>query len=109
VPDPIVFARELRVTIQQIGAAFFGESQEEAFARYRETNPAAGRGWNERPRPGIRAFGIAERRDDFCATSFVYCRDAQPVPRLDLATALADIARRPHEKPHPMERFFGLI
>lgn len=107
VPDPIVFATDLRVTLQQIGFAFFGEGQEEAFARYQETNPAAGAGWRMRPRPGILAMGIAERRDDVCAASFVYCRDAQPVPRLDLAAALADLARRPHERPLPMEALFG--
>jgi hypothetical protein len=107
VPDPIVFERALRVTIQQIGFAYFGDGQEEAFARYGETNPAAGRGWTMRPRPGLLAFGIAERRDDYCATSFVYCRDAQPVPRLDLAGALADLARKPYESAHSMEALFG--
>ena len=30
-------------------------------------------------------------------------REPQPVPRLDLASALADIARRPFEAPHPLE------
>jgi hypothetical protein len=106
VPDPIVFARALRVTLQQIGFAVFGEGQEEAFARYAETNPSAGHGWTVRPRPGVHALGIAERRDDVCATGFVYCREAQPVPRLDLGAAVADLSRRPYEPAHPMEAFF---
>jgi hypothetical protein len=108
VPDPVVFAASLRVTIQQIGFAFFLEGQDEAFARYAETNPAAGRGWTMRPRPPVLALGIAERRDDYCATSFVYCRDAQPVPRLDLQAALADLARRPHEPALPLEALFAM-
>ena len=108
VPDPVVYARDLRVTIQQIGFVLFGEAQSEQFERYRETNPAAGRGWFERPSPGVRAFAIAERRDDYCATAFVYCKEPQPVPRLDLKAALADLGRRPYEKAHPMETVFGL-
>jgi hypothetical protein len=107
VPDPIVFARDLRVTIQQIGFALFGEGQEEILARYEETHPPAGRGWSRAPRPGILAMGIAERIDDYCATAYVYCAEAQPVPRLDLDAALADIGRLAHEKPHPMEALFG--
>lgn len=106
VPDPIVFARELRVTLQQIGFVFFAEGQEEAFARYAETNPVAGQGWSMHPRPGLLVKGIAERRDDVCATSFVYCRDAQPVPRLDVAAVTKDIERRTYEVAQPMEAFF---
>jgi len=67
-PDPIMFATDLRVTIQQIGAAFFRRG-----------------------------------RDDYCATSFVYCRDPQPVPRLDVNAATADIGRRPYEQPGALE------
>jgi hypothetical protein len=47
-------------------------------------------------------MGIAERADDYCAP-FVYCRDPQPVPALDLDAALADIERRPYERPSPLE------
>jgi len=101
--DPIVFARELRVSIQQIGFAAFGEGQAEEFERYARMNPAAGAGWTHRPAPGVLAWGIAERSDDYCATAFTYCREPQPVPRLDLAAALADIARRPFEAPDPLE------
>jgi hypothetical protein len=107
VPDPIVFASDLRVTIQQIGFALFGEGQEAALARYEATHPPAGAGWLRAPRPGILAMGIAERVDDYCATAYVYCREPQAVPRLDLRAALAGIERLPHEKAHPMEAMFG--
>lgn len=101
VPDPIIFREALRVTIQQIGYAVFHPGQEEHFARYARTNPAAGAGWEQRA--GMIAAGIAERSDDYCATAYVYCREPQPVPRLDLAQALADIDRRPFEHPLPLE------
>jgi hypothetical protein len=52
-------------------------------------------------------MGIAERVDDYCATAFVYCRDPQPVPRLDLDAARADIGRRPYETPDPTEAMFA--
>jgi hypothetical protein len=49
------------------------------------------------------AWGIAERTDDYCATAYVYCRDPQPVPRLDLDVARADIGRRDYEPPLAQE------
>jgi D-arabinan exo alpha-(1,3)/(1,5)-arabinofuranosidase (non-reducing end) len=107
VPDPVVFSTELRVTIQQIGFAFFREGDDASFERYQRTNPGAGHGWLMRPRPGALAMGIAERSDDYCAAAFVYCREPQAVPQLDLAAALANIAREAHEKPHPMEALFA--
>src|SRR5262245_20218458 len=99
--DPIVFASDLRVTLQQIGFAAFTEKAERR--RYEATNPPAGAGWMLDPAPGLHAWGLAERRDDCCATAFVYCRDAQAVPRFDPAAAIADIARRPWETPPPYE------
>ena len=57
----------------------------------------------------LESFAVCERQDDYCATSFVYCRDAQPVPRLDLAAATADIARRPYETPSPYEAALSLL
>ncbi len=42
--DPIMFASDLRVTIQQIGMAFFGPGQEAAMEAYERTNPVAGVG-----------------------------------------------------------------
>lgn len=107
VPDPIVYASELRVTIQQIGFALFLSGQEAEFERYAHDHPAAGEGWLRNPSPGVVARGIVERVDDYCATAYVYCRDPQPVPRLDPASALADIARRDYEAPNPFEAFFA--
>jgi hypothetical protein len=104
--DPVVFLREQRVTIQQIGYALFGEGQEEEFRRYERTNPPAGEGWHFGLRRGVYAQGIAERVDDYCATAYVYCREPQPVPRVDVRTALAEIERRPYEKPSALE---GLV
>ena len=82
---------DLRVTIQQIGAKFFAAGQEAALEAYEQTNPVAGEGWHARPRPGMLAWGIAERVDDYCATAYVYCTEAQAVPRVDVAAATADI------------------
>ena len=101
--DPIMFERELRVTIQQIGMAVFGEEDDDAFAEFAADHPAAGAGWNENPGPGVRAMGIHERVDDYCATAFLACLEPQSVPRLDLAAAVADIERRPYEQPDPLE------
>jgi hypothetical protein len=105
-PDPVVFASTLRVTLQQIGYALFGAGQEWELGRFAESNPWAGAG-PQRRRPGVLAEGIAERADDVCATAFVYCREPQGVPRLDLSSALADIERRPHETPNPLEGAFA--
>lgn len=102
VPDPVMFENDLRVTIQQIGAAFLGAKDIENFAA---THPVAGRGWQKR-RDGT-TFGIHERVDDYCTASFVYCRGPQPVPRLDAVAAVADIARRDYERPLPLERFLS--
>ncbi len=106
-PDPLMFERSLRVTIQQIGAAFFRIGEEERFAAYQQTKPVAGGGWVESNDPRILAWGIAERVDDVCSTAYVYCREPQAVPRLDVAAALADIERRPYEPAPPMERLLG--
>jgi len=105
-PDPVMFERELRVTIQQLGAVFFGPGQEDEQAAYEQTNPVAGVGWRRFGPDGRVTAGICERVDDYCATAYVYCRHAQPVPRLDLAAALADIHRRDYESPHQMEAFW---
>jgi hypothetical protein len=101
VPDPVMFERELKVTIQQIGAAYLTADK---FDEFEKTHPAAGRGWFER---GGGKFGIHERTDDYCAASFVYCTTPQAVPRLDVAGALGDIARKEYEPPLPMERFLN--
>jgi hypothetical protein len=100
VPDPIVFERDLRVTIQQIGYAYFGPGQEQEFERYAATHPAAGGGWERDPDGRFVARGIAERVDDYCATAYIYCREPQPVASVDVATAIADIGRRGYERPN---------
>ncbi len=109
VADPIMFERDLRVTIQQIGAKFFPAGQEAELAEYETTNPVAGEGWITGLSPAMLAWGIAERVDDYCATSYVYCRRPQPVPRLDVAAALADIGRLPYERPAPFELAGGML
>ncbi len=102
-PDPIMFARDLRVTIQQIGAAFFLAGREDELEAYARTNPPAGEGWIRDVGPGLLAWGIAERVDDFCATSYVYCQEVQAVPRIDLEQVLRDIERRDYEPANPAE------
>jgi hypothetical protein len=96
-PDPIVFEREMRVTLQQIGYALFREGQEEEFGRYKASHPAAGRGWTADLSNGVIGQGIVERVDDYCATAFVYCREPQAVVRADVAETLRDIAWLEHE------------
>jgi hypothetical protein len=115
-PDPIVFNTALTATIQQIGAVGIDKGPD-ASRRFQNYVPA-GTGWNYGPgvetTPEMRAmlsqpenrevaekiyaFGIAERVDDYCAAAFVYCREPQSVPRLDVKLALADIGLRPYEK-----------
>ena len=66
-------------------------------AEYEKTHPVAGEGWQYDAKGRYLAWGIAERVDDYCAVSYVYCTRPQAVPRLDLDAALADIERRPWE------------
>ena len=106
-PDPIVFERDLRVTIQQIGYAIFGADDEAAFEAYAASHPAAGRGWEDDPPGRYAGRGIAERVDDYCSTAFVYCTEPQAVPRVDVAAAVADIERREYERPSGFERMLG--
>lgn len=103
-----MFERDLRVTIQQLGAKLFALGQEDALAAYETTNPVAGGGW-VRGMPGMLAWGIAERVDDCCATSYVYCTRPQAVPRLDVAEAVADIERKPYEIAAPFELAGAII
>ena len=95
--DPIMFERELRVTIQQIGARSFLPGQEAELEAYSLTNPPAGNGWLRDLSPALLAWGIAERVDDYCATAVVYCTEPQAVPRVDPAAATADIGRFGYE------------
>jgi hypothetical protein len=41
----VIFGDELTVTIQQIGAVFFGGAADEAIAAYEVDHPVAGEGW----------------------------------------------------------------
>jgi hypothetical protein len=101
--DPIMFRTDLRVTIQQIGAAFFGAGAEAELAAYEQSHPVAGDGWHRHLAPGLLAWAIAERVDDYCATSFIYCQEPQAVTPVDVAEAVADIERRPYEVASPFE------
>jgi hypothetical protein len=93
--DPIVFNESARVTIQQIGSAIFTDAESGEFEAFRESHDVAGLGWIERLGPGMRAFGLYERSDDWCATGFTYCAEAQPVPRVNVAVATADLTGVP--------------
>jgi hypothetical protein len=106
-PDPVVFADDIRVTIQQIGAASFPPGADTSADEYFSTNPPAGRGVLRNALPGVGTFAICERVDDYCGTAFVYARDPQPVPRVDVGAAVTDLERRSYEGADAMESFFG--
>lgn len=113
-PDPVVFRESFTATIQQIGTVVAsGPHARDVRRRY----TAAGHGWAT---PGSAAWvamlgpnagaelpadtivGLAERSDDYSAAAFVYCRDPQPVPRLNVAAAIADIGLKEYEaRPQP--------
>jgi hypothetical protein len=105
VVDPIVFTDELRVTIQQIGMHTFPAGAAEQFERFAASHPQAGDGWL-RGLPNLEAIGLHERVDDYSAAAFFYCTTPQPVDRLDVAGATADLDRLAHERADPMEAFF---
>jgi len=84
IADPIVFRESVAVTLQQIGSAMFRPGEEQALALFRDGLTTAGHGWIE---GDAGAFTLYERSDDWCATGFAYCRDPQPVKRVDVAVA----------------------
>lgn len=92
-PDPIMFADELTVTIQQIGGgpSFMTGQEEELAAALAERPPAPRWMPDVKFAPESLGIGLAERIDDYCATAFVYCREPQSVPRYDTGLATADI------------------
>jgi Protein of unknown function (DUF2961) len=101
IPDPMVFEREMRATIQQIGALLVPKGAEHLMEDWGKRYTLAGNGWvtgEPLANSPLHAFAIAERVDDYCAAAFVYAREPQSVPRLDVAGALADIGRREHER-----------
>ncbi|WP_158887836.1 glycoside hydrolase family 172 protein [Amycolatopsis anabasis] len=105
--DPIMFTEDLKVTIQQIGADHFRHGEEERLAQVEAAGRVAGNGIRRfPPEAPLIAGGIFERIDDYCATAFTICETPQPVPRLDLAAATADLTRRPYEKPDELEFLF---
>jgi hypothetical protein len=108
-PDPIVYRESLRVTLQQIGALPVPKQRRELRQRMEEEGRLAGEGWLELGSDFAEVFGICERQDDVCATAFVYCREPQPVPRLDLPAALADLTRLPYETPDAFEPMLALL
>jgi hypothetical protein len=55
------------------------------------------------------AWGIAERVDDYCAAAFVYCTRPQPVTRVDVALATADLTRGPNEVAGQLEVGLGTL
>ncbi len=90
--DPIPFRTSLRVTIQQIGIAQLDVGQEAELEELRRTTVPAQSTWEEATAPDGRLFdGLFERSDDWCATAFVYCAEAQSVRRVDVAAATADL------------------
>jgi D-arabinan exo alpha-(1,3)/(1,5)-arabinofuranosidase (non-reducing end) len=103
VPDPVIFKNDLKVTIQQIGAVYVQKGKEGKRERIEQDYGLAGPGWQGSRGTEIVDWGIAERVDDYCAASFVYCKSAQAVPRYDAALATQDIERLHYEKPSGME------
>ena len=96
VSDPIVFRESAKVTLQQIGSAIFREGEEHALERFKAEVTPAGDGWIEGVLGGgVKAFTLYERSDDWCATGFAFCAEPQPVPRLDVAAATADLTGIP--------------
>jgi hypothetical protein len=98
--DPIFFQREMKATIQQIGALMVPKGAEHLMETWGKRYTLAGNGWvtgAAMANSPLHAFAIAERVDDYCAAAFVYARELQAVPRLDVAAAIADIGRRDYE------------
>jgi hypothetical protein len=107
IPDPVVFEQRLRVTIQQIGLVMVPRGRQDVRDEIETSGRLAGRGWIDLDRRRVDGMALCERQDDYCATAFVYCRDVQPVPRVDLDVAIADVVRLPYEQPSELERRLG--
>lgn len=86
--DPIMFERELKVTIQQIGLAIFPQDRKAEFDAFASVHSAA-QSWKSLSGTD---FGLFERQDDYSAAAFVYCRSAQSVPAYDSEAASADLS-----------------
>jgi hypothetical protein len=95
-PDPIIFRNSFRATLQQIGLVHDHELQIDETSK---KHTLAGDGWaRDIQGAPFRAFALAERRDDYCAAAFIYCLLPQPVPRVDVNSAAADIALLDYER-----------
>ena len=102
-PDPIVFERSLRVTIQQIGAVMVSPGQDALRDEVESAGVVAGTGWTHVGGRGVEWFAIAERVDDYCATAFVALQRVQGVAPVDVAAAVADIGRAAYERASSFE------
>ena len=91
-PDPVIFRDSLRVTIQQIGAVILPPGSDAIKEEIDALGIVAGAGWRHLGKPWGEWFSVCERVDDYCATAYVYCLEAQGVPRVDVGSAIADIA-----------------
>ena len=109
VPDPVVFKTRLKVTLQQIGSVFVAEGDEDLLTRIEAKHEVAGPGWFRNMGPGVHAFGLIERQDDYSAAAFVYCEKPQGVPRLDLELVRADIGRLDYEEKSEREERYEEI
>ena len=76
VPDPIMFARDLRVTIQQIGYEVFRAGDEDRMA----AKEPAGDGWHRGPPWRRDRHGTAERVDDYCVSPTSCVPSLSPYP-----------------------------
>lgn len=74
-PDPIVFERSLRVTIQQIGAIMLPPGSERLKDEIDAAGIVTGNGWQHVGAARVEWFAIAERVDDYCATAFAHLLD----------------------------------
>lgn len=99
--DPLIFQTEMKATIQQIGALMVGKGAEKLIEHFNSKYTLAGTGWltgGLLANTALHGFALAERVDDYCAAAFVYTRDAQSVPRVNINDVIADIGWRSYEK-----------
>jgi hypothetical protein len=90
----------LKATIQQIGLFILTPEQAHLMDPLSKKYRITGNGWvTGKALEGTPYYAVAlvERQDDYSAAAFLYCRDPQPVPRLDVKLATADIARLKYE------------
>lgn len=107
--DPVIFNHDLKVTIQQIGATYVPVGKEGKRDIIEKEHGLAGPGWQGPRGTRIADWAVAERVDDYCAAAFVYCREAQAVPRYALKDAIADIGRLSYEGPTGFEQRLAAV